>query len=180
MLRNSPAGYGLVSKLMHWLLAALMLGLAALGWYMVDLSYFDPWYHDALEWHKALGMTVLVLAIGKAAWLVASPPPALTGALPRWQRVAARSVHVALFAAMLLLPVTGYVISTSDGKPVSMFGLFDVPAVLPRATGVRDAAIDLHFYAAYGMVALAAAHALAALKHQFVNRDGTLARMLWR
>ncbi len=180
MLRNTPARYGIVSKCLHWLLAAMMLGLGWLGWYMVDLSYFDPWYHDALEWHKALGVLVLAVAVVKAGWVLRSPLPELQGDLPGWQRIAARTVHVALFASTLLLPLTGYIISTSDGKGVSMFGLFDVPALLPRDTGMRDRAIELHFYLAYAMLSLACAHALAALKHQFVNRDGTLARMLWR
>jgi cytochrome b561 len=180
MLRNSADRYGLVAKLLHWILATLILGLVWLGWYMVDLTYFDPWYNRSLEWHKALGMIVLALALGKLLWLHVSPSPRLGATLPPWQRIAAKATHHTFVVMMLLIPLTGYTISTSDGKSVSLFGLVELPALWPRNEALRDWAIELHFYAAYGTALLALAHAAAAVKHQFYDRDGTLARMLWR
>lgn len=180
MLRNSVDRYGLISKILHWSIALLIFGLVWLGWYMVDLGYFDRWYNRSLELHKALGMVVLALAFGRIVWVRVSPDPALPPAMRRWERAAARAMHHTLALMMILVPLTGYAISTADGKPVSVFGIVDVPAVLPRSEVLRDAATELHFYLAYATALLAVLHALAAFKHQLVDRDGTLARMLWR
>jgi cytochrome b561 len=80
---------------------------------------------------------------------------------------------------MLLIPATGYIISTSAGDGISMFGWFEVPALLPAGETVRDIAIELHYWLAYGTAALVVIHAAAAVKHQFIDRDGTLRRMTW-
>jgi cytochrome b561 len=178
MLRNSRLRYGAVSKSLHWLVAFLILGLAWLGWYMVDLDYYNRWYYDALNSHKALGMLALILAVGKVLWSLYSRPPALSQALRGWERTLARITHVTLFAMMVLIPVTGYLISTSEGDPVSVFGWLEVPAVAPQSDALRDAAIELHYYFAYGTVILAGLHALAAIKHQLVDRDGSLTKMV--
>jgi cytochrome b561 len=179
MFRNTDTRYGLVAKFLHWSIAALILGLIWLGWYMVGLTYFDKWYNESLSLHKACGLLVLGLALLKLGWLAYSPSPAFPPGLARWEQIAARSVHHILILMMVLIPVTGYLISTSAGKPVSFFGLLDVPAVVPVGERLRDLAIDAHFYLAYGTGVLAAGHVLAACKHQFLDRNGTLARMLW-
>ncbi len=179
-IKNSETSYGLVSKLVHWLIALSIIGLVWLGWYMVDLTYLDRWYKESLTVHKSIGMLVLGFAVVYFAWKAysPSPPPAADG--PAWQRSASRLMHYALMAMMVAIPVTGYLISTWAGKPVSIFGLFDIPAVLAKNEKLRDLAIDVHFYLAYAVGILVLGHAGAAIKHQFVDRDGTLARMLWR
>ncbi|MCC7411306.1 MAG: cytochrome b [Gammaproteobacteria bacterium] len=180
MLRNSATAYGVIAKLLHWVTAVLIFALVWLGWYMVDLTYFDRWYNASLRWHKSLGMLVLALAVIKLGWLLASPEPALSPSLARWQRAAAKATHHALVTMLVLVPVTGYLISTSAGKGVSVFGWLEIPAVVPASRQLRDLAIAAHYYLAYGTAIVAGVHALAALKHQFVDRDGTLTRMLWR
>ena len=89
MWRNTGSRYGLATKLLHWSVAILILGLVWLGWYMVDLTYYDAWYNDSLAWHKTLGIVAFVLAVVKIAWTVHSRPPACAGSLKRWERVAA-------------------------------------------------------------------------------------------
>ena len=178
-LRNTPAAYGALTRVLHWAVALLIIALVALGWWMVGLSYYDRWYHDALETHKALGMLALALGALKVGWYLGNPRVGFAGALAPWERAAARTVHWLFLALMVLIPATGYLISTSAGDGVSMFGLFEVPALVAEDERLRDAAIAVHYYAAYGVAALALVHAGAALKHQFVDRDGTLRRMLW-
>jgi len=180
VLRNTPDSYGLVTKVLHWSIAGLIFGLIGLGRYMVDLTYFDRWYNASLAWHRVLGLVVLLLAALFVGWKAVSPSPLHPRGLPRLQRIAAVSVHLALMLMMFLLPVTGYLISTSAGKPIDVFGLFEVPVLFPVDRGLRDLAIDVHYYAAYATGVLALGHAGAALKHQFIDRDGLLARMLWR
>lgn len=179
-LTNSATHYGLASKLFHWVIALSIIGLIWLGWYMVDLTYFDKWYNQSLALHKALGMLVLGLALGLFVWKIVSPSPAAVASIPSWQRFAAHAMHHVLLLLMVAIPVSGYLISTSAGKPVSIFGLIDVPALFAKNDEVRDFAIELHFYIGYGIGILALGHAGAAIKHQLIDRDGTLARMIWR
>lgn len=178
-LRNTNERFGLVTKALHWLIAFLILGLIWLGWYMVDLSYFDRWYNESLAWHKSLGMTVLGLALFKIGWQVYTPPPRNAGVIKPWERVSATAMHYVLFAVMVLLPVTGYLVSTSAGQGIAVFGLFDVPALVGKNDALRDLAIKIHFYLAYGTAVLLIGHVGAALKHQFVDKDRTLTRILW-
>lgn len=180
MLRNSSDRYGVVTKVLHWSIAVLIFGLVGLGWYMVDLTYFDRWYNASLAWHRVLGLAVLLLAVLFVGWKRFSPSPAHPFGLPRLQQIAAVTVHHLLVVMMFLLPITGYLISTSAGKAIDVFGLFEVPALFRVERNVRDLAIAIHYYAAYGTGVLALGHAAAALKHQFIDRDGLLARMLWR
>lgn len=178
-IRNSSERFGLVTKILHWLIAALIICLIWLGWYMVDLTYFDRWYNESLEWHKSLGMIVLGLALLKIGWQVYTPPPRHTGSLEPWERIGARAMRFTLLTVMVLLPVTGYLVSTSAGKGVAIFGLFEIPPFVDKSDALRDLAIKIHFYIAYGTALLLIGHVGAALKHEFVNRDGTLKRMLW-
>jgi cytochrome b561 len=176
---NTAEHYGLVTKLLHWATAFLILGLVALGWYMVDLSYYDRWYHKSLEGHKALGMLVFVLGVATLLWRRVSPSPAHAG-LKRWERVAATAMHHTLFLLVFLIPVTGFLVSTSEGHGVSFFEWFEVPALVVIPERLRELAIDVHYLCGYGTALLVALHAAAAFKHQLFDRDGTLVRMLWR
>ena len=178
MLRNSNDRYGVVTKLLHWAIALLILSLSGLGIYMVDLTYYDRWYNASLTAHKALGILALELGIFKILWASCSRTPALPERMRPWERFAARAMHSVLFAMMVLIPLSGYAISTSDGAAVSFFGLYEVPAVIPSFEGMNELASEIHYYLAYLTLALVALHAGAALKHQFINRDGTLSRML--
>jgi len=179
-VRNSREAYGLVTKGLHWATALLIIGLVALGAWMVTLTYYDGWYHRSLETHKALGMAVFALGVLTLAWRAVSPSPPLHASLKRWERIAATAMHHTLFLLVFLIPVTGFLVSTSEGAAVSFFELFDVPALVVVGEGLRDLAVKVHFYCAYGTAALVTLHAAAAVKHQFIDRDGTLARMIWR
>lgn len=178
-LTNSRHAFGVVTRILHWLVALPMIGLIGLGWWMVGLSYYDRWYHDALELHKAAGMVVLALGSAKVVWYLANTRVDFAGRLSRPERIAARGVHALFLLLMVLVPATGYLISTSAGDGISLFGLLEIPALVSKNDTVRDLAIAVHWYAAYAVAVLVCLHAGAALKHQFVDRDGTLRRMLW-
>jgi cytochrome b561 len=178
MFKNSPTGFGIVSRFLHWTIAFSIIGLIGLGWYMVGLSYYDRWYHRSLELHRVWGLAVLVLGVLFSLWKFVSPSPALPDAIARFQRVAAHAAHGLLLTMMLLLPVTGYLISTSAGQAVPVYGWFEVPAIGRLDAAARDLVIAIHYYCAYGTGLLATLHAAAALKHQFVDRDGLLTRMI--
>lgn len=178
-LTNTATEYGLLTRILHWCVALLMIVLIGLGWWMVSLSYYDRWYHDATQWHKALGMLVLIIASAKVLWSMLNHAVQLSANLKHWERVAARTTHVTFLLLMVLIPSTGYVVSTSAANGITIFGWFEVPAMFAISTAVRDWAITIHYWSAYGLAVLALLHAAAAIKHQLVDRDGTLRRMLW-
>lgn len=180
MLKNSADSYGLVSKLLHWSIALLILGLVALGAYMVNLGYYDNGYYETRDWHKSLGLTVLLCGAVFLGWKMISPSPPLPASMGRLQRAAANGAHHLLYLMMFVLPVTGYIITISEGKAVPVFGVLELPALFAVSDPVRDVATKLHAWCAYGTAILAAGHAGAAIKHQLIDRDGILARMLWR
>ena len=175
---NSRSRFGLFSKLLHWLNAILILGLIWLGWYMVDLTYYDKWYNASLHYHKSLGLLALALALVKIGWQQYTPVPEPVTGLKAWEKTGAKLMHYVLWGMMILLPVTGYLISTSAGKSVQLFNWFAIPAIVDVDEALRELAIDIHFYLAYATLLLAAGHAGAALKHHFINGDDTLKRML--
>ncbi len=178
MWRNRRDSYGLVSIGFHWAIALAMLGLVGLGVWMVGLTYYDPWFNRSLALHKAFGILVLVLAAAKFGWLIVNPGPSFGPEVKPYERIGATAMHWLLNAFIVLLPATGYLISTSEGAGIDVFGLFEVPALFDMSEGTRDLAIKLHFYLAYGLIALVALHAGAALKHHLVDRGSTLRRML--
>ena len=178
MWRNESDRYGLVSIGFHWILALAMLGLVALGAWMVGLNYYDPWYNRSLALHKAFGILVLVLALAKFGWHIADRRPGFGPEVKAYERAGATTMHWLLNAAIVLLPVTGYLISTSEGAGIDIFGLFEAPALFEVSEGTRELAIEIHYCLAYGVLALVAVHAGAALKHHLVDRGSTLRRML--
>jgi len=178
MIKNNIQKYGLLSKLLHWLIASVMLFLIWLGWYMTGLSYYNPLYHQSIDLHKALGLTVFILFCIKVTWFMISPLPKLDNNLRRWEHAAALLVHSMLWGMIILLPITGYIISISAGASISFFGLLDVPAMVNISEYLRDSAIGFHYYLAYGGTAFVGIHIVAAFKHHFINKDNTLRRMI--
>ena len=178
MWRSGKDRYGIVSSGFHWAIALAIVGLVGLGAWMVGLTYYDPWYYDSLALHKAIGIVVLALALAKFGWKLVDRNPGFGPEVKPHERAGATAMHWLLNALMVLLPVTGYLISTSEGAGIDMFGLFDVPALVDVTAETRDLAIDIHFYVAYGGIALVGMHIIAALKHHFVDRGSTLRRML--
>ncbi len=179
-IANDANGYGVVTKCLHWVTALSIIALIGLGWYMVDLTYFDRWYNESLSIHKSWGMVVLALGVLTLVWKTVSPSPPSVASLKPWERIAGHAMHHTLLVLVLLIPLSGYLISTSAGKSIDFFGWFEIPAVIAVDSRLRDIAIEVHFYLAYATAVLVLIHAAAALKHQLLDRDGTLARMIWR
>lgn len=179
-LRNDTERYGLVAVFMHWLVAVAVLGLFGLGLWMTGLTYYDAWYNRAPWLHKGIGATLLAVVSLRLAWRRLSPPPApLPGHAP-WERRVAALVHALLYLLLLAVMASGYLISTADGRPLEVFGLFTIPALVTGIERQADLAGTIHLVLASTLVGLAALHALAALKHHFIDADRTLLRMLGR
>lgn len=178
--RNDDNRYGLAAVLMHWLVAVAVFGLFGLGLWMTGLTYYDPWYQRAPWWHKGIGVAVVALAGVRLLWRAGSARPAPVPGHAPWERRLAALTHGLLYLLLLAVPVSGYLISTADGRAVDVFGWFAIPATLHDLAGQEDVAGRVHLLLAYALVGLASLHALAALKHHFIDRDRTLLRMLGR
>ena len=180
MWRNSQDRYGAISILLHWLAAAMILGLFGLGLWMVDLTYYDDWYRAAPNVHKGVGVLLFLLLAFRIAWRLMDPPPRPEPGLGRVERRASSLVHALLYVLLFATLVSGYLISTADGRAIEVLGLFAVPATVTGLPNQADTAGDAHLALAIAVISLAVLHALAALKHHFVDRDRTLLRMLGR
>ncbi|MEN8761071.1 MAG: cytochrome b [Thiogranum sp.] len=168
--------YGLISIALHWLVAAAVMGLFMLGLWMVELGYFHPWYQRAPDIHRSIGVMLFAMMLVRVAWRYTNPRPEALGSVS--QRKAAAWMHGLMVVLMYLLVVSGYLISTADGRGIDVFGLFSVPASISGLQNQADIAGEVHELLAFTLIALTILHALAALKHHFVDRDQTLKRML--
>ncbi|WP_020406177.1 cytochrome b [Hahella ganghwensis] len=178
MFRNSSKGYGWLTILIHWVAALAIFGLFGLGVYMVDLSYYDPWYHDAPEIHKSIGMLLIILVMFRLLWRWLNPRPHPVESLSRLEKSASEWVHRGLYLIILITLVMGYLIPTAEGRGVNVFGLFEVPALYAGGEDMADLAGEIHEWLAWALVIFAAVHGIAALKHHFIDKDKTLVRML--
>ncbi|MFO7809683.1 cytochrome b [Guyparkeria sp.] len=174
--RNRETGYGLVAISFHWLVAFAVIGLFALGWWMVELTYYDPWYRQAPNMHKAIGVLLFLVLTARLLWRWFNPSPCPLG--KPWERRAARVVHGAFYVLLFALMTAGYLISTADGSAIDVFGLFSVSATISDLPEQEDIAGDVHRWLAWTVIGLTALHALAAVKHHIFDRDDTLRRML--
>lgn len=177
-LRNTPSRYGVISVVLHWLVAIAVYGMFALGLWMVTLSYYDGWYHQAPELHKSIGVLLMLGLVVRIVWRYLSPPPPALATYSPLTRISAVAAHIALYLLLFGIIVSGYLISTADGKPISVFGLFEIPATLADAGAQADLAGTVHLWLAWSVVVLSVLHGLAALKHHFIDKDVTLKRML--
>lgn len=176
--KNSPGHYGLLSILLHWLVAVGVFGMFGLGLWMVDLDYYNSWYKAAPDLHKSVGLCLLAIMLLRLAWRTLNPPPLpLPSHGPRTQLLS-RVTHWLLYFGLFALMLTGYLISTADGRGISVFGWFDVPPSLTSIPDQEDTAGLAHTWLAWTLVIVAGLHGLAALKHHFIDRDSTLTRML--
>lgn len=180
MLRDTDNGYGLVAVAFHWLVAILVIGLFALGLWMVELSYYDPWYNRAPDIHRGVGIILVMIMVARVLWRFFNPKPAPLNSHSRFEQISAKAAHHSMYLLIFLVMVSGYLISTADGRSIDVFGWFSVPALLSGWDNQADIAGAVHEYSAWALVILAGVHALAGLKHHVIDRDNTLLRMLGR
>jgi cytochrome b561 len=184
-LRDGADRWGPVTRLLHWAMAALILFQLGLGLVMTRVP--DLLVRFTLtQTHKSWGTVIFVLALLRLAWRLANRTrPPLPAAMPAWQRRAARLGHAALYGLMIVLPLSGWV--TAAAAPTQdllqmqnlVFGYLPLPDPwVPGVAWIEAAARAVHTSAALALAGLLALHAGAALKHQFVDRDGLLVRMI--
>ncbi len=177
-LKNNDDCYGWPIIGLHWLMAAAIFGLYFLGLYIIDLSYYDPNYKTLPHWHRSAGMLVL-LALGlRLLCRCADRSPRALPGHSRVTRLMTRTAHALLYLLMLAALASGYFMSTADGRGVAVFNWFTVPALPVELHHQADRAGRVHYWSSTALIALSCIHALAALKHHFIDKDATLTRIL--
>ena len=166
-----------MSLTLHWVIAALVIGQVLL--IMAHDATDGPMSRSFVNLHKSDGLLILVLTLARIGWRVANPALPLPDAMPRWQKIFARTTHVLFYVVLLALPLTGWMASSAAGRAIEWFGLFNWP-LLPVGGG-REAARSLmgvHALVVKGLYVLIALHVAGALKHHFIDRDNVLHRMI--
>lgn len=178
-LKNPEQHWGAVSQSLHWLIVLLLLAQGTVGLLMGDMAR-GPDKIAVYALHKSVGITLLALAVARLLWRLYAGRPAPAPGTPSWQERAASAMHAALYLLLFAVPISGWVMNSAAGFPLQWFGLFNLPSIAPHDRDLHELAESMHEWLFWALVALAAAHAAAALYHHLFQRDATLARMLPR
>lgn len=168
--------YSLPARVLHWLLAALILCLLALGVAMADLP-LSPRKFALYGLHKSLGIVALALVALRLLWRLYRAPPPLPAGMPLAERLGAGAGHALLYGLMFALPLSGWAMSSAAGFPVSVFGAFTLPDFVAADARLHANLRFFHAALAVLMMFTVAVHSMAVLRHQWVRRDALLSRM---
>jgi cytochrome b561 len=175
---NREPGFTLFSRVLHWLMAIMILAMLFIGVAMVA-SLAD--YHLLVSLHKPLGILILALVVIRVANRLLNPAPPLPDHLPWWQKSAAEASHLALYALMLAMPLIGWAMLSAAGYPIVLYGSLHLPPILPHDAMVYAVLRQAHTVLAYLLFATILAHLAAALMHALIHRDGVFESMApWR
>lgn len=162
---------------LHWLIALMLFGMFGFGLYMVELP-LSPQKLKFYSYHKWAGVTVFLLVLARLAWRITHRPPALPADIPAWQVTAAKAGHHLLYLLMVIVPLSGWLMSSAKGFQTVWFGVLPLPDLLDKDEALGEALLLTHRLLNWFFMLVVAGHVLAALKHHFIDRDGLLSRML--
>lgn len=177
MWQNGPARFGRISRLLHWTMAALILGLLILGTRLTTIQpgLANLWLFGL---HKTMGLLALGLALARLVWHRISPPPPPLGPTSAWESRVARAVHGLLYLLMLLTPLAGWAYASATGLDIVFAGRWVVPPIAPVSEGWEEALHNAHILLTRALEATVLLHLAGALRRVWAG-DGTLGRMLW-
>jgi cytochrome b561 len=176
---NHHARFSAPSRLLHWLMAAMILAMLFIGVGMA--ASVSERYHLLVSIHRPLGVAILVLVVIRFINGLINPPPALPGTIPAVQRLAARTSHILLYALMFLMPLVGWGMLSAARYPIVLYGTLQLPPILPHSLPLYAWLRELHTDLAYLLFATFLAHLGAALFHGLIRRDGVWESMAsWR
>jgi cytochrome b561 len=170
--------YNGFAMLLHWLIAALIVWGFALGWVMTDIPGITPTKLRYFSWHKWIGVTVLALVLVRVLWRATHTAPVLPRSMHGWEKLAAHAGHFALYVLMVVIPVTGYLYSSAAGIQVVYLGIWPLPTLIGPDTALKGVLRTVHVALNYTLLAVVVLHVLAVIKHQFIDRQNILSRML--
>jgi cytochrome b561 len=166
------------SRILHWTMAVMVLAMLFIGIGMVA-SLSD--YHWLVSIHKPLGILILILVAIRLVNRLLYPPPPLPEGMPAWQRFAAYTSHIVLYALMFALPLVGWAMLSAARYPIVLYGPLELPPILPHDAALYAVLRATHTVLAFLLFATFIAHFSAALMHALIYRDGVFPSMAsWR
>ena len=169
--------YTSTAMLLHWAMAIGLVAMFLFGLYMADLP-LSPTKLKYYSWHKWAGVTAFLLVVIRLSWRIANRPPALPESMPRLMQWAAHAGHFALYALMIAIPLSGWLMSSAKGFQTVYFGVLPIPDLLDKNKEIGDLLALVHKSLNLLFIAVLAGHIGAALKHHFIDKDDILTRML--
>ena len=176
-MRMTVQRYTGIAMSLHWLIALMILLSLGVGLYMVELK-LSPTKLQLYSWHKWAGVTIFALVVIRCVWRLTHTPPPLPADLPRWQQLVAETTHYVLYALMIAIPLTGWLMSSAKGFQTVYFGVLPIPDLITKNKELGETLNLVHRYLNYTLIAIIAAHIGAAIKHHFIDKDDVLRRML--
>ena len=176
MLKNSSTHYGRLAKILHWLIFLLVFVMLIFGYFMDGIQ--DKTVKSQIfNLHKLTGITILFLMLLRMVWALTNPKPALPLGTPNWQRHLERAVHVMIYAALIAMPISGWVMSIAGGHPPHFFK-FQLELPIQQDKAFSKEMFETHSWIAIIIITLVSVHILAALYHHFIKKDDVLRRMM--
>lgn len=173
---NTETRYTGTAIWLHWLLALAIIGTFILGVYMTDLP-LSPARIKLFNWHKWAGVAILLFSALRLLWRLTHRPPALPAGMPAWQVTASHAGHALMYALFFAIPLAGWAYSSAAGFPIVWLGVLPLPDWVDKSKELADALKVVHKVLAWGLALVVLGHIAAALKHQFMDKDGLIARM---
>jgi cytochrome b561 len=177
-VRNTAERYGIVARVLHWSIGALIVAQLVLGFWTFEFMERTAARSANVNLHKALGVVLLILVLLRVAWRLHDPAPPLPASVGAQERVGARLGHVLLYILMVAMPVLGLLTSDTGGRPTDVFGLFTVPLMVGESEELHEFFESAHKVGAWALGILIVFHVAAAAMHRFVRKDGVTDRML--
>jgi cytochrome b561 len=182
---NTTTTWGWPARFLHWVMAGLILFQLGLGFRMVQLVSDVYVKFGLYQTHKSWGFVIFTLALLRIIWRVTHQPPEMPASMGSREVALARGAHLALYVLIVLMPLTGWLTASASplqdtyGLKNMVFTWFELPDPFqPGSKGLEGLFKTIHAWAAFGMAVILAGHVAAALRHQFIKRDGVLRRMI--
>ena len=179
--KNTASRYGIVTKFFHWTIFILFVFQFVLGFTIMGSATgeeFDSSRLTLINWHKSTGILILALAIFRIVWRRTTPLPNWSETLTKRERKLYHWIELSLYSIMILKPLSGYMLAVADGQIILFFGLFAIPNVYGESAIMADVSLALHIITGIIFFIAWFAHIGLVFKHQFVNKDRLLKRML--
>lgn len=184
-IRNTKDGWGLPARPLHWGMAAIIFFLLGLGFYTAEIVTDVYEQFELVQIHKSWGFAVFALALARIIWRLVNPSPPLPAHMPFHERALAHLGHYGLYALMLVMPISGWLMASASelqdlyGIKNMVFGLFELPdPYQPGDKELEETFSAIHFWSAILLLVIIAGHAAAGLKHHLVDKDNVLTRMI--
>ncbi len=176
--KNSKIQFGWIIILLHWFLAIAIIGLFALGLYMMELSYYDSFYTLAPQIHEAIGILVAALMAFRLVWKAVNVSPEPAASNSRFVNRASNAAHNLMYLLIFVVLIAGLLISFAGGAGIKIFDWFVIPGPAEFFNNQATTAGEIHLLVAYALMALVTLHTLAAFKHHIIDKDNTLNNIL--